>query len=339
MKYGLKSGWPLALATLLFMAAPAAAQNAGYFKLQTMFQEPENKCFEGNRFAPDAVLQGGAFMDDCQNVSGQSWTAVPEGNGYFRLKTEFQGALKCLRAMVGPRRCCRVPPSWTTARTYQGSCGGLFPIAMHFWLKTQLRGDSKVSRGQHPPDDAAGAAFMDTCQKVSGSGRWPGAIVNGIPQPTGQAVVQPPVVVQQPGQVVVQPPVVVQQPGQPVTNLPAGQPVVQQPGQSVINLPAGQYVIHLPAGQYVIQQPTGQVVVQQPAGQILVQQPVGQNVVPQSVVVAAQPAGQCRLYEHINYGGKEWVLQANNRVHWYDEAQQRVNFRSRADRASARFRQ
>jgi hypothetical protein len=95
---------------------------------------------------------------------------------------------------------------------------------------------------------------------------------------------------------------------------------VQQPGgQYIVQLPAGQYVIHLPANQYVVQQPGGQIVIQQPGTP---------QAVPQSVAVSPQPAGQCRFYEHINYEGKEWILQANNRVHWYDQAQQRVRFQS-----------
>ncbi len=64
-------------------------ENDGYYRLQTMFLEEEDKCFEGNRFAPESVLGGGAFMDDCQDVSGQFWKFVDAGDGYYRLQTMF----------------------------------------------------------------------------------------------------------------------------------------------------------------------------------------------------------------------------------------------------------
>ena len=306
----------------LFIAAALGANQAsaqtgqGYFKLQTMFQAPDNKCFEGNRFAPDAVLQGGAFMDDCQNVSGQAWKAVPEGNGYFRLKTEFQGENKCLEGnRFAPDAVLQGAAFMDNCQDVSGQLWKAVPEGNgYFRLKTRFQGENKCLEGNRFAPDAVlrGAAFMDDCQNVSGQ-LWAlvgGDLVSGVPQGNGQIVVQQPV-----GQVIVQQPadqIVVQQPvGQIVVQQPVDQVVVQQPvGQNVLNLPAGQYIIQLPAGQYVVQQPGGQL------------------SIPQSVVVASQPAGECRFYEHINYEGAEWILQANHRVHWYDEAQQRVNFRS-----------
>ncbi len=49
------------------------------FRLQTKFREKEGECLEGNRLAPESVLKGAAFMDKCQNVTGQLWyvTAIP----------------------------------------------------------------------------------------------------------------------------------------------------------------------------------------------------------------------------------------------------------------------
>ncbi|WP_044290981.1 hypothetical protein [Rivularia sp. PCC 7116] len=35
------------------------------------FLEKENKCLGGNRVARGSTLKGAAFMDNCQNVSGQ----------------------------------------------------------------------------------------------------------------------------------------------------------------------------------------------------------------------------------------------------------------------------
>ena len=50
----------------------------GYYRLQTMFLEKENKCLEGNKLGPNSVLKGAAFQDDCQNVSGQLWKFVAQ---------------------------------------------------------------------------------------------------------------------------------------------------------------------------------------------------------------------------------------------------------------------
>ncbi|MEO1761020.1 MAG: carbohydrate-binding protein [Cyanobacteria bacterium J06629_18] len=77
----------------------------GYFRLKTQFLEKENKCFEGNKLSPRSTLKGAAFMDNCQNVSGQLWKLVPAGNGYFRLKTMFlEKENKCLEGnKLSPR--------------------------------------------------------------------------------------------------------------------------------------------------------------------------------------------------------------------------------------------
>ena len=82
----------LAAAAIVGIAGISAqAQTPGqWYKLQTMFQAPEGKCFEGNRYAQGSTLGGAAFMDDCQNVSGQLWKFIPEGNGYYRMVTMFQ---------------------------------------------------------------------------------------------------------------------------------------------------------------------------------------------------------------------------------------------------------
>jgi hypothetical protein len=55
---------------------------AGYYRLQTQFLEGENKCLEGNRVAPESVLEGAAFLDNCLNVTGQLWKLVPPHWGY-----------------------------------------------------------------------------------------------------------------------------------------------------------------------------------------------------------------------------------------------------------------
>ncbi len=60
----------------------------GYFKLTTQFRESKGECLEGNQVK--GSMNGAAFMDKCQNVTGQLWKATPAGNGYFKLTTQFR---------------------------------------------------------------------------------------------------------------------------------------------------------------------------------------------------------------------------------------------------------
>ena len=50
---------------------------AGYYRLQTMFLEKEDRCLEGNKIGPNSTLGGATFQDKCQNVSGQYWKFIP----------------------------------------------------------------------------------------------------------------------------------------------------------------------------------------------------------------------------------------------------------------------
>lgn len=61
----------------------AAADTDGYYRLQTQWLEGENKCFEGGMPDPARFLGGAAYMDDCQDLSGQLWKFVPNGDGYY----------------------------------------------------------------------------------------------------------------------------------------------------------------------------------------------------------------------------------------------------------------
>lgn len=65
------------------------AEPEGYYHLQTLYLEQQNKCLEGNRIAEESVLGGAAFMSDCSNTSGQSWKFVEAGDGAYRLQTAF----------------------------------------------------------------------------------------------------------------------------------------------------------------------------------------------------------------------------------------------------------
>lgn len=60
----------------------------GVYRMKTMAGGP-GKCLEGNAFHPSSTLRGAAFMDNCQNVSGQLWKIKLRG-AYFTLTTVFR---------------------------------------------------------------------------------------------------------------------------------------------------------------------------------------------------------------------------------------------------------
>ena len=87
------------LAAAVVIAVPTFASAdvfpSGYFKLTTQFREGANECLEGNQVA--GSMDGAAFMDSCQDVTGQLWKAIDAGGGYFRLTTMFrEGEGECL---------------------------------------------------------------------------------------------------------------------------------------------------------------------------------------------------------------------------------------------------
>lgn len=79
--------------TQMWFAEPAGN---GHFKLKTA--AADNLCLEGqSEPAKGDVLDGAVFLDECRNVSGQLWKAVPvAAEGHFKLMNAFAGNGKCL---------------------------------------------------------------------------------------------------------------------------------------------------------------------------------------------------------------------------------------------------
>lgn len=65
-----------ALSLALVTGEASAQPFDGWYRLQNLFRG-EGECLEGNQAASD-VHSGAAFMDKCQNVSGQSWKLVKQ---------------------------------------------------------------------------------------------------------------------------------------------------------------------------------------------------------------------------------------------------------------------
>ena len=162
---------------LLAIPGIAYAQNIGanrYYKLTTRFLENENKCLEGNRLNPNSTLSGAAFMDNCQNVSGQLWKKIPVGNDYFRLTTRFlENENKCLEGnRLNPNSTLEGAAFMDNCQNVSGQLWKEIPVGNgYFRLTTRfLENENKCLEGNrlNPNSTLEGAAFMDNCQNVTG---------------------------------------------------------------------------------------------------------------------------------------------------------------------------
>jgi len=155
-------------------AAPKAEEFSGYYKLKTQFLEKEDKCLEGNKVDPSSTLKGAAFMDSCQAVSGQSWKLESAGDGYYRLKTQFlEKEDKCFEGnKVDPSSTLKGAAFMDSCQDVSGQLWKLEPTSEGYYrLKTQfLEKEDKCLEGNKldPSSTLEGAAFMDSCQDVSG---------------------------------------------------------------------------------------------------------------------------------------------------------------------------
>lgn len=140
----------------------------GYFKLTTMFREGEGECLEGNQRSGD--MGGAAFMDTCQNVSGQSWIAKRSSKGYYKLTTQFRDSEnECLE---GNQRggSMRGAAFMDSCQNVSGQLWKAIPAGNgYFKLTTMFReGEDECLEGNQRAGSMHGAAFMDSCQNVSG---------------------------------------------------------------------------------------------------------------------------------------------------------------------------
>ncbi len=149
-----------------------------YYQLQSLVDSNGSKCLEGNRRADDAQLGGAAFLDDCQDVTGQQWRLVPTDRpDYYRLQTRFlEPELACFDGNQ------RAPDAPVDGAAYMDDCtsstGQVWKLVAApdgaYRLQTeQLEGENMCFDG-NPVDDASamgGPAFMSTCGE-SASQRW-----------------------------------------------------------------------------------------------------------------------------------------------------------------------
>lgn len=163
------------LALITLVALPASAQSAadndftGRYKLKAVARGG-SECLESND--PNSAVHGGsAFMDDCQNVTGQTWTFEPAGDGYYRLTSEWRGPLgECLEGNGADSPVHDGAAFMDTCRDVTGQLW--MPVrerGQQYRLKTQLGGDTMCLEANEAGSSLhGGAAFMDTCQNVTG---------------------------------------------------------------------------------------------------------------------------------------------------------------------------
>ena len=140
----------------------------GYYRLKTMFRG-DGECLEGNQAGSD-YHNGAAFMDKCQNVSGQMWKFEDAGNGYYRLKTMFRGDGECLEGNQAGSKVHNGSAFMDKCQNVSGQLWKVEPAGNGYYrLKTMFRGDGECLEGNQASSKVHGGnAFMDKCQNVSG---------------------------------------------------------------------------------------------------------------------------------------------------------------------------
>ncbi|MFN8394829.1 MAG: hypothetical protein U0176_09180 [Bacteroidia bacterium] len=121
---------------------------------------------EGNQAAPKS--NGVAFMDKCQNVTGQYWKFEDAGNGYYRLKTMFRGNAECLEGNQAGSQVHNGLPSWTSAKTSPANSGRLNLLAILLPPQDPIPWRWRILEGNQAAPVHGGNAFMDSNQNVSG---------------------------------------------------------------------------------------------------------------------------------------------------------------------------
>jgi len=147
---------------------------SGYYYLRTVFTG-DGLSLESND--PNSPYKNGAsFMSPEKGVSGTMWQFVadPYNRGWYRLKSNFQGANKCLE-------CNGVGSTVKGGASFMDNCqnvtGQLWRLELvakngddHIYrLLSKLHGDKNSLEGNKPDSDyMGGSSFMDSKQNVSG---------------------------------------------------------------------------------------------------------------------------------------------------------------------------
>jgi hypothetical protein len=148
-------------------AGPTLPVAGRWYKLHTVFRG-QNECLEGNQ-AGSPTHAGAAFMDRCQNVSGQSFSFEAVGGGFYRVRTQFRGQNECLEGNQSSSPVHAGSAFMDRCQNVSGQLWRLVPAGDGFRLQTQFRGEGECLEGNQASSSVHGGnAFMDRCQNVSG---------------------------------------------------------------------------------------------------------------------------------------------------------------------------
>lgn len=155
--------------------AGEAVERSPYFRLQSRYLEDENKCLEGNDLENASVLNGAAFMDDCQDAAGQSWSVVEVIDGYFILQTKFsEDAGKCLTSdRLGADSVLGGAAFMADCEETPDQLWKVMPAEEddYFYLQTLYSEDFDACLESNRVADGAfleGASYMDGCGNFTG---------------------------------------------------------------------------------------------------------------------------------------------------------------------------
>ncbi len=159
------------IAEVVQSPAQAAAQQApvpgAFYRLRTQFRG-QGECLEGNQ-SSSSVHNGAAFMDRCQNVSGQLFSFERVGQDTYRIRTQFRGQGECLEGNQSSSSVHNGSAFMDSCQNVSGQLWRLVPANGGFRLQTVFRGEGECLEGNQATSSVHGGnAFMDRCQNVSG---------------------------------------------------------------------------------------------------------------------------------------------------------------------------
>lgn len=146
------------------VAAPVAGT---FYRLRTQFRGTA-ECLEANGPA-SSNHNGAAFMDRCQNVTGQVFSFVPVRDNIYRIHARSFGQERCLEGNQASSDAHNGSAFMDVCRNVSGQQWKLVPHGDGFRLQNLFRGDSECLEGNQATSSVRGGnAFMDKCQNVSG---------------------------------------------------------------------------------------------------------------------------------------------------------------------------
>ena len=157
--------------SLLLVGYAAHAQADPYvgkkFRLKTQFRG-DGECLESNSTKYVDLHSGASFMDKVQNVTGEFWMIEKQPNGAYRLKSEFQGANKCLEGNSASSPTMAGAAFMDDCKNVTGQYWKIVP-ASGGYVKLMTMSGNQCLEGNEPGSKVHnGAAFMNTPQNVTG---------------------------------------------------------------------------------------------------------------------------------------------------------------------------